>query len=161
MAYSPRPSRAGTDVDTDTRAFAPCGQRARLCTDQDAVYAEVLAQLGAGRKRSRWMWFVFPQLAGLGRSDIVRYYAIGGLGRGAGLPGPCAAGGAPAGVYGDDRWAGRPLGAGDTPDDLKFCSFMTLFEQAAGVGSPFGGALDKYCSGGCDPLTLELLGKAL
>jgi len=135
----------------------------RFVRAQNAVYAEVLAELAAGRKRSHWMWFVFPQLAGLGRSDTARYYAIGGLAEArAYLVHPllgtrlleCT--GTVNGLHGRSA-----LDIFGTPDQLKFCSSMTLFERAAGADSPFAVALDKYCGGRRDLATLRLLDGAV
>ena len=65
---------------------------ARFVSAQAPVYDQVVAELRAGRKRSHWMWFVFPQLAGLGHSAMAQRYAIGSLARGAGLPGASGSG---------------------------------------------------------------------
>lgn len=131
----------------------------RFVAAQTDHYATAIAELRAGRKRTHWMWFVFPQYDGLGFSSTAKYYAIGSLDEArAYLAHPllgarlveCAE--AVAGL------SGRTLGEifGD-PDDLKFRSSMTLFEQAAGPDSPFSLALDRCCGGQRDQVTLELL----
>lgn len=117
----------------------------RFVAAQDPVFPAVLAELRAGRKRSHWMWFVFPQLTGLGRSPTARLYALAGLGE-AGrylahpLLGPrllqCT--GIVNALPGSD-----PHALFGTPDDLKFRSSMTLFSRAADDPAPFVAALDK------------------
>ncbi|HEY8614839.1 DUF1810 domain-containing protein [Phenylobacterium sp.] len=131
----------------------------RFVAAQAGVHERALAELKAGRKRSHWMWFVFPQLAGLGASPMAQRYAISGLDE--------------ARAYLADRVLGRRLLActaavnaveGRTaheifgsPDDLKFRSSMTLFAQAAPEEAAFAAALEKYFSGEPDRRTLELL----
>lgn len=132
----------------------------RFVEAQERVYDTALAELRAGRKRSHWMWFVFPQVAGLGRSPTAREYAIGSLEEarayvehpvlGARLR-ECAA------VLLD-----LPEGAGDAEsifggvDAMKLRSSMTLFERASPAG-PFAAVLERYFGGRRDPRTLELL----
>src|SRR6056297_1723213 len=110
---------------------------------QADTHATALAELRSGRKRSHWMWFVFPQVAGLGRSDVARRYAIDSLAEArAYLAHP---------VLGprlrectelvndvDARTANEIFGS---PDDLKFRSSMTLFEVAADDPAPFRAAI--------------------
>jgi uncharacterized protein (DUF1810 family) len=128
---------------------------------QDPVWDEVTAELAAGQKASHWMWFVFPQIAGLGRSPTARFYAIGDLGEAKDyLAHP---------VLGPRLEAATRLmlGHAGTPpeailggiDAQKFRSSMTLFE-AADPGRPvFAEALDAFCGGKrCRP-TLERLGR--
>lgn len=135
----------------DAQAFA----LQRFVVAQEAVYAEVLRELRSGRKRSHWMWFIFPQLAGLGRSDTARYYAIGSLDEARAylahpLLGPrlreCAALAAAA-------RAGSAREIFPYPDDLKFQSSMTLFDQA-GPGDVFAACLQKYFDGKPDPASI-------
>jgi len=129
---------------------------ARFVSAQAPVYDQVLAELRAGRKRSHWMWFVFPQLAGLGHSAMAQHYAIGSLGEAqAYLSHPvlgsrlreCSA--LVLAVATSDIHS--ILGA---PDDLKFHSSMTLFERAAPGEAVFRDCLRKYFGGQPDPLTL-------
>lgn len=131
----------------------------RFLQAQEGAYAAALAELRAGRKTSHWMWFVFPQIDGLGRSTTARHYAIKSLAEArAYLAHPvlgkrlreCAA--AVLGVGG--RAASEIFGY---PDDLKFCSSMTLFERAEPDCDLFSGALNKFFEGGRDPMTLEIL----
>lgn len=134
----------------------------RFLDAQASAHEAALAELQAGRKRSHWMWFVFPQLAGLGSSPMAQRYAISGLEEaraylGHPLLGPrlrsCTA--AVNGVEG--RSAHEIFGS---PDDLKFRSSMTLFAEAAPQEALFREALDKYFDGSPDPRTLAALGRA-
>ena len=134
----------------------------RFVDAQQPVYGRVCAELRAGDKRSHWMWFVFPQIAGLGTSPMAQRYAIATLAEaraylehpllGARLRECTALVNAVEG-----RSLRQILGA---PDDMKFRSSMTLFARATADDACFVAALDKYCGGKPDPLTLELLGRA-
>jgi uncharacterized protein (DUF1810 family) len=134
---------------------------ARFITAQQGVYARVLAELAAGRKASHWMWFVFPQLEGLGSSPTARRFAIASLAEAQAylahpLLGPrlreCT-----ALVIGLEGKTGQAVFG--YPDDLKFRSCMTLFAHAAqpSAEQAFVTALRKYFAGEEDPLTLKLL----
>ena len=131
----------------------------RFVSAQEPVYAQVLAELRAGRKRSHWMWFVFPQLTGLGRSATAARYAISGRAEGqAYLDHPVLGARLRECTHAMLAVEGRPLSAIlGFPDDLKFRSSMTLFAELSAPGSPFHAALAKYCDGKPDPKTLELL----
>lgn len=132
----------------------------RFVAAQAGVYDRALAELRAGEKRSHWMWFIFPQIAGLGSSPMARRYAIGTLDEaraygahpvlGARLR-ACTA--AVNGVTG--RTAHVIFGS---PDDMKFRSSMTLFARAAPEEPGFAEALARYFGGEPDPLTLAELG---
>jgi len=132
----------------------------RFVKAQDPVIGNVLRELRAGRKETHWMWFVFPQLRGLGRSPIAQHYGIADLAEARAylrhaVLGPrlkeCVE--AVLGV------AGRTLHEiFGSPDDMKFRSSMTLFAAASDGGQPFRQALDRYCGGREDPATLSLLG---
>jgi uncharacterized protein (DUF1810 family) len=131
----------------------------RFVAAQAGIYARALAELHAGRKRSHWMWFVFPQVAGLGWSLTARCYAIKGLAEArAYLAHPvlgvrlveCAE----ALLDVDGKSARDILGY---PDDLKLRSCATLFAQVAPPGSVFERLLDKYYAGAADSKTLERL----
>lgn len=131
----------------------------RFLQAQEGVYAAALAELRAGRKTSHWMWFVFPQFEGLGRSQTARFFAVKSLAEARTyLAHPvlgkrlreCTA--AVLGVAG--RTASEIFGY---PDDLKFCSSMTLFERAEPDCDLFSEALDRFFEGRRDRLTLELL----
>lgn len=131
----------------------------RFIDAQEGVIDSVLSELKAGRKRTHWMWFVFPQVAGLGRSEMAKRYSISsGEEARAFLRHPvlgirlmqCTE----ALLAIDRRSAFEIFG---TPDDLKLKSSMTLFESITEPGSAFAKVLDKYFSGARDGRTLELL----
>lgn len=134
----------------------------RFVQAQDRNYAEALAELGRGRKTSHWMWYVFPQIAGLGFSAMAQTYAIGSLAEarsylahpvlGARLR-ACVA----AVLAVEGRTAHEIFGA---PDDVKFRSSLTLFARAGPDEPLFRQALEKYFAGRPDPRTLERLGQA-
>lgn len=129
----------------------------RFETAQAPVYDAVLAELRSGYKRGHWMWFIFPQLAGLGRSETARFFAIRSLEEArAYLAHPvlgarlreCAALAAAAP-------AKKASDIFPYPDDLKFHSSMTLFAQAeAGSGGIFAACLQKYFGGQPDPASV-------
>ena len=131
----------------------------RFVAAQAPVYTRALAELTAGRKQSHWMWFVFPQIAGLGKSPMAQHYAIHSLQEardyldhpllGARLK-ECTQ----AVMNVEERTAHQIF---DTPDDLKFHSSMTLFSRAAPDEPLFCNALDKYFGGKEDALTLQKL----
>jgi uncharacterized protein (DUF1810 family) len=131
----------------------------RFVHAQRDTYAQALAELRAGRKRSHWMWFVFPQLAGLGHSGMARRYAIASLDEARAylahpVLGPRLVECARALLAIEGRTATQVLGS---PDDLKLRSCATLFECVAPPGSPFAAVLDRFCGGGRDAATLALL----
>ena len=132
----------------------------RFVTAQAPVLETVLAELRAGRKRTHWMWFVFPQLAGLGRSSMARFYGISGIEE--------------ARAYLAHPLLGSRLdlctrivlasqspslhAIFGSPDDLKFRSCMTLFSLAADdPDDVFCHALDRWCDGQPDEQTLALI----
>jgi len=134
----------------------------RFVDAQAHVYEIALDEIDHGRKRSHWMWFVFPQLRGLGRSSTAQIYGLGSLAEARAylahpLLGPRLRECTEAAL----EHSGKPLiDIFGSPDDLKFRSSMTLFERAAGPGDPlFQAAIDHLCGGRPDPTTLELLGK--
>jgi len=131
----------------------------RFVDAQAPVYQRVLAELRNGRKASHWMWFIFPQIKGLGSSPMANTYAIASR--------------AEAQAYLDhpvlgarlrectqlvtavrDRSIAEILGY---PDDLKFRSSMTLFAAVAADNKDFTDALDKFYGGKADPATLQRL----
>lgn len=131
----------------------------RFVDAQDTVYDTVRAELRAGHKRSHWMWYIFPQLAGLGRSETARHYALSGVEEaqaylahpllGQRLEECCTI---LTGIEG--RTASAIFGY---PDDLKLHSSLTLFAQAAPDQPLFGACLAKYFNGQRDAATLQLL----
>ena len=131
----------------------------RFVTAQAPVMAHVLAELRAGAKRSHWMWFVFPQIAGLGSSAMAQRYALRSLEEAkAYLAHPilgerlreCA-----AIVVGLEGRSAREIFG--WPDDLKLRSSMTLFSRAADDPAPFVAVLEKYFDGKPDDATLARL----
>lgn len=130
----------------------------RFLSAQEGVYERALAELKDGQKRSHWMWFIFPQIDGLGYSPTAKRYAIKSKEE--------------ARHYLNHPVLGRRLlectdavvalkGTSLSvifgyPDDVKFRSSMTLFETVAGSGSSFSIALDRYCNGERDAATLSL-----
>jgi uncharacterized protein (DUF1810 family) len=131
----------------------------RFVNAQQAVYDEVCAELGAGRKESHWMWFIFPQLRGLGHSWMANRYGIGSLDEArAYLTHPTLGPRLTECTRLVCQVEGRSISQilGD-PDDLKFRSSMTLFAQAAKNEPLFDAALQKYFGGQPDRLTLERL----
>ena len=135
---------------------------ARFLQAQKNTYARALAELRAGRKTSHWMWYVFPQIDGLGRSPTARHYAIRSLAEARAYLGHPVLGArlrecttAMLGLQG--LTAHEILG---DPDDLKFRSSMTLFEHAAEDKDLFARAIDTYFAGRRDGMTLMILGVA-
>ena len=131
----------------------------RFVGAQQDVYAQALAELRAGSKRSHWMWFVFPQIAGLGRTATAQRYAIADLTEARAylahpVLGPRLTECARALLEVRDRTATQILG---TPDDLKLRSSMTLFAHAADDPAVFRAVLDRYYGGEDDPLTVQRL----
>jgi uncharacterized protein (DUF1810 family) len=131
---------------------------ARFVTAQEPRYTQVLAELSQGTKRSHWMWFVFPQLTGLGSSATAVTYAIGSLAEARAylahpLLGPRLHECTRRVLELTGRTAHEVFGY---PDDLKFRSCMTLFAHADPAG-PWRTALGRYFAGEEDPLTRELL----
>ena len=133
---------------------------ARFRAAQERDYATALAEVKAGRKRSHWMWHVFPQIAGLGMTETSRRYAISDIKE--------------AGEYLLDQELGLrlttickvllELETNDphvifgSPDDLKLRSCMTLFDAVPATFPVFAQVLDKFYNGRRDERTLEILG---
>jgi uncharacterized protein (DUF1810 family) len=132
----------------------------RFLAAQAPLHAQALAELRQGRKRSHWMWFVFPQLRGLGSSEMARHYGVSGLAEArAFLAHPVLGARLLACTEAVLALGKRDLRAiFGSPDDLKFVSSMTLFSLAADCGSnPFAEAIDRLCDGFADQRTLALL----
>ena len=134
-------------------------EMSRFVDAQAGVYGTVLAELRAGRKQTHWMWFIFPQLAALGRSPTAKFYGLAGLEEAREylrheVLGPrlleCT--GLVNAVSG--RSAHEIFGS---PDDLKFRSCVTLFRLAGG-GEVFGEVLRRYYGGMEDEATVRLAG---
>jgi uncharacterized protein (DUF1810 family) len=132
----------------------------RFVTAQAPIFLTVLAELRAGRKRTHWIWFVFPQLSALGRSSTARFYGIGSIDE--------------ARAYLAHKLLGTRLdlctrivlasessslhAIFGSPDDMKFRSCMTLFSLVVeNPDNPFRHALDRWCGGRSDEQTLALI----
>ena len=134
----------------------------RFLDAQQGMFETALSELRGGRKQSHWMWFVFPQLAGLGRSEPALYYGIASIDEArAYLHHPILGGRLRQSVealipWAETRSAAEVLGAVDA---MKLRSSLTLFEAAS--GDPlFGRALDAFYAGERDARTLALVGGA-
>jgi len=132
---------------------------ARFVEAQAPIYENALAELRAGCKRSHWMWFIFPQIHGLGISPTAQYYALGGLDEArAYLAHPTLGPRLLACTAAVTAHRGTSLRRiFGVPDDLKFRSSMTLFELAAGNPSEFSHALDTLCNGERDEITRAIV----
>jgi uncharacterized protein (DUF1810 family) len=135
----------------------------RFLSAQEGVYDRALAELKGGQKRTHWIWYIFPQIDGLGYSPTAKRYSIKSIEE--------------ARQYLNHPVLGKRLlecteavltieGGSvseifDYPDDLKFKSSMMLFEKIAGSGSVFSSALDRCCQGERDATTLRLFEKPL
>jgi len=133
----------------------------RFIDAQKNSYATALAEIKNGYKKGHWMWFIFPQIIGLGFSETAQYYAINDLNE--------------ATLYLQHELLGKRLieisqvlldstnnNASDIfgyPDDLKLCSSMTLFSQVKNTLPVFQNVINKYFNGKFDQKTLEILGK--
>ena len=140
-----RPPAAAGSIDLD-----------RFVRAQDGIHAQALAELVAGRKRTHWMWFVFPQLAGLGRSDTARFYGLAGVREARAYAAHPVLGArlrtcSEAVLAHRQRTANQIFGS---PDDLKLCSCMTLFEAATPRETVFGDVLAHFYGGTRDAATL-------
>ena len=140
--------------------YYDASELSKFVTAQQRDYSTALHEIRNGRKRSHWMWYIFPQIQGLGMSPTAEYYGIKDL------------------EQAKDYMAHPVLGANlieiseallaldytnptavmGYPDDLKLCSCMPLFELAAPEEKVFGQVLDKYYGGRRDKLTLHILG---
>ena len=126
---------------------------------QEDIYEQALAELKNGSKESHWMWFVFPQIAGLGNSEMARKYAIPNLADAKAylshdLLGSRLRECTEAVLAVEGRTAHEIFGS---PDDVKLKSCMTLFEVADGPGSVFSSILEKYFEGQRDERSLMIL----
>ncbi|WP_020185148.1 DUF1810 domain-containing protein [Methylopila sp. 73B] len=133
----------------------------RFLSAQEPIYATALDELRAGKKRSHWMWFVFPQLSGLGTSPTAAFYGVVSIEEAQAYLahptlGPRLVESFEATLEHADRGLRDIFGS---PDDMKFRSSATLFAQASLDGGVFERALDAFCAGERDRKTLELLAK--
>jgi uncharacterized protein (DUF1810 family) len=135
----------------------------RFVDAQEPAYGAVLAELSDGRKRSHWMWFVFPQLRGLGRSPTAQHFGISSRDEARAylahdVLGPRLRECARLASAVEGRSAAQVFGS---PDDVKLRSSMTLFAMAAGdetSAADFLAVLERYFDGERDPRTVDLLG---
>lgn len=131
----------------------------RFVSAQELVFENAMAELRAGRKRSHWMWFIFPQMRGLGRSTTAEFYGIASRGEAeAYLEHPLLAGrlrDATEAVLAHRHTDAHDIFA--SPDYLKFRSSMTLFVQIDPSG-PYHTALEVFFAGDEDQATIRLLG---
>ena len=131
----------------------------RFVDAQNPRFEGVRAELRSGRKTSHWMWFIFPQIKGLGHSPLARKFAISSREEADAylrhsILGPRL----PECTQIVNLIEGRSIEQiFGSPDDLKFRSCMTLFAHATADNQLFMDALQKYCGGRFDPLTLERL----
>lgn len=132
----------------------------RFVAAQERTYPHVLAEIRQGRKRTHWMWFIFPQMAGLGSSATAALYAIETRAEAAAyLAHPIL--GARLRECAGALLSLASASASDIfgfPDDLKLRSSMTLFASVSPPGSIFQQVLDRYFGGEGDQRTLRLLG---
>ena len=131
----------------------------RFVQAQEPRMDDVASELRAGRKRTHWMWFVFPQLRGLGHSPMARHFGIASRDEAVAylahpVLGPRLRDCVELVLAVRGRTAHEVFGS---PDDLKLCSCLTLFRDIDGPGGAFARALEKYCDGEPDAATLDLL----
>ena len=131
----------------------------RFVQAQQDDHEQALAEIRSGRKRSHWMWYIFPQLHGLGFSSTAQYYAIKSIEEARAylahpILGPRLLQCAEAVVGVEGRSATEIFGS---PDDLKLRSCATLFASVSPAGSVFDRLLEKYYGGERDVKTLQLL----
>ena len=132
----------------------------RFVDAQHSIYADVVSELTSGRKRTHWMWFIFPQIAGLGRSEMARRYAISSREEAAAylahpILGPRLRECTQLVLNVRDHDIHEIFGS---PDDVKFRSSMTLFKCCDSPNGLFDAAIGKYFHGEPDLRTLELMG---
>ncbi len=131
----------------------------RFVSAQEPIYGRVLVELRSGRKHTHWMWFIFPQIAGLGYSETSRWFAISSIDEAKAYLNHPVVGARLQECTGivnrlDGPTAHQIFG---NPDCMKFQSCMTLFSRAAGEDSAFHAALVKYFDGQQDAATVNRL----
>jgi uncharacterized protein (DUF1810 family) len=134
---------------------------ARFVSAQEGSYESALAEIRAGQKRSHWMWYIFPQFAGLGVSATSHHYAIGSQAEAEAylrhpVLGPRLVACCEAALGIEGKSAYEVFGS---PDDLKLRSCATLFAALSPPDSVFARLLEKYFRGQADPKTLRLMGR--
>jgi uncharacterized protein (DUF1810 family) len=131
----------------------------RFVDAQNPVYDSVIDELRAGHKRSHWIWFIFPQLKGLGRSPTAQHYGIASRDEAVAylehdVLGPRLRECTRLVLAIEGRSIGEAFGS---PDDLKLRSSMTLFARCTDDNADFLAVLDKFYGGAQDPATLDRL----
>ncbi len=131
----------------------------RFIVAQENDFEIALAEIGRGRKQSHWMWYIFPQIAGLGFSSTSKFYAIKDRGEAENylahpLLGKRLIKTSTALLEVEGKTANQIFGS---PDDVKLKSSMTLFGALENTNPVFQSVLDKYFSGAKDQRTLELI----
>ena len=134
---------------------------ARFLEGQKGDYQQAISEIRSGRKRSHWMWYIFPQFEGLGFSTTSQHYAIKSIGEAEAylrhpVLGPRLLECARATLALHGRSASEVFGS---PDDMKLRSCATLFASVSPAGSVFEQLLDKYFGGERDDKTLKLLAR--
>ncbi|XUM24969.1 DUF1810 domain-containing protein [Bradyrhizobium oligotrophicum S58] len=137
---------------------AKCDDLGRFTDAQNSIYSRVTAELAAGAKQSHWMWFIFPQVEGLGSSAMAQRYAIRSRSEAEAylahpLLGPRLVECTRLVLAVQDKSLRDILGV---PDDAKFRSCMTLFDSIS-PGNVFAEALDRFCGGVRDAATVAFL----
>ena len=148
----------------DTRTFIDAADPydlTRFVQAQERDYEQAMAEIRSGRKRSHWMWYIFPQFEGLGSSATARHYAIKSIAEAEAylrhaIFGPRLLESARAVVALEGRSASEVFGS---PDDMKLRSSATLFASISPAGSVFEQVIDKYFGGERDDRTIDLLGR--
>ena len=132
----------------------------KFVSAQARDYDTALAEIRSGYKRSHWMWYIFPQLQGLGFSSTAQYYGIRDLEQAKDYMAHPVLGPRLVEISGAllSLPGSNPSAVMGYPDDLKLCSCMTLFEVAVPAEKVFGRVIDKFYAGHRDRLTLEILG---
>ena len=133
----------------------------KFVSAQARDYDTALAEIRSGYKRSHWMWYIFPQLQGLGFSPTAQYYGIRDLEQAKDYMAHPVLGPRLVEISGAllSLPGSNPSAVMGYPDDLKLCSCMTLFELAAPDEPVFGRVLEKYYGGRRDRMTLNLLSR--
>ena len=133
----------------------------KFVSAQARDYDTALAEIRSGYKRSHWMWYIFPQLQGLGFSPTAQYYGIRDLEQAKDYMAHPVLGPRLVEISGAllSLPGSNPSAVMGYPDDLKLCSCMTLFELAAPDEPVFGRVLEKYYGGRRDRMALNLLGR--
>lgn len=135
----------------------------RFVTAQEEVYAKALTEISNGRKQTHWMWFIFPQLAGLGQSSTSQYYAIKDINEAEQYLSHLLLGKRLIEISMklleiDNKTAYELFGK---PDDMKLRSCMTLFSSVPSAAPVFKMVLEKYFDAVADERTMKLLRRLL